>query len=177
MVIKRILFLALVSILGFSCSSKILFTQDLRQKLESSGIGLDEIQFYNAREITLYSSMKSEQLGVEGGKIKLNSGKEIEEVRIRQETPGVCEGQTGDKVTVAFEPGPGKTLTFFRNSYGKYQIYAPEWVKRRFGKIEYDGKTFFIQPEGNQTLLLVKKSQINKISRKYRTAKGVKIGG
>jgi hypothetical protein len=93
------------------------------------------------------------------------------------ETPGICTGSTGDKMMVNFEDGDGKALTFFKNSYGKYQIHADEWVKTRYGKITYDGKTFFIQPEGNQTLLLVKKSQINKITREARTAKGVKVGG
>lgn len=177
MALKRILFALGIVLMLSSCSSKMLFTHDVRLKLERAGIGLNEIQYYNANELNLRSQERTDNIGVEDGKIKMASGKDIEEVRIRTETPGICTGSTGDKMMINFEDGEGKTLTFFKNSYGKYQIYADEWVKTRYGKITYDGKTFFIQPEGNQTLLLVKKSQINKITREARTAKGVKVGG
>lgn len=177
MALKRILLIFGIAATLSSCSSKMLFTHDLRLKLEKAGIGLNEIQYYNAHELNLYSQERTDNMSVEDGKIKLASGNDIEEVRIKTETPGVCTGSTGDKMMVAFEQGDGKALTFFKNSYGKYQIFAEDWVKSRYGKITYDGKPFYIQPEGNQTLLLVKKSQINKVTREGRTAKGVKVGG
>lgn len=173
---KSLIFLFAISLMMSSCATKTFFTHDMRVQLESAGFDLSQIQFYNQKEINLHSAESNSEFGVDNaGKIRMASGKEIEEVRIPVNTPGVCINANANKMQVQFEPGDGKSLVFYKNSYGKYQIDAEQWVKRSFGKVTYDGKTFFIQPGGNQTLLMVKKSQINKITRKFRTAKGMKV--
>lgn len=152
----------------------MIFKEPLRKQLDEMGVPLSQIQFYNTDEIVLYRDVRSADVKVTAGKIKLRNGRYVEEVIIPANTPGVCESDETNKVKVHFEDGDERGLNFARNSKDSYQISAKEWVKKH-GKVEYDGKTFFIEPGGHLSLLYVKKSQLHAMKKKSRVAKGVRV--
>lgn len=155
-----------------ACSPKtIYFTQQTRAKIESSGINLKDIQYYNSHQIILQRNLSYEETKVASGKISIENGEFVEIITLNKKTPGVCESYTSNALDVSFENGENRKLRFIMNQEKNYQISAIEW-KNKFGKVSYDTLTYYIKPGGEKALLKVKKDNIFVYDKKERVIEG-----
>jgi len=165
----------LFSILLPSCSPKtIVFTQQIRQKVESDSLNINEVQFYNSHPIVLQRNLTYDETKIASGEIQFENGRYIEIIQIKKNTPGVCENAISNSLDVAFEAGDNRNLKFVLNPRKNYQISALEW-KDRFGKVTYDSLTYYLKPDSEKALLKVKRDHIFKLDKKERVAPGRKV--
>ena len=174
----RILTIVCATFILSGCATKVYFTDEIRKRIEGSGISLKQIQYYNNMQVTLKRELTSGKTNVESGKVKLEDGRYIHYIYLKPNTPGVCKTIYDNKLSIAFEEGSNKTLAFGKGKDEKsntpYQIFAIEW-KNNVGKVNYEGNTFYIQPGGGQAKLMIKKSVLNKIDIEKRKMKGVRL--
>lgn len=171
--ITQLIFLLLVS----GCAPKVYFTNDIRSRIENANIPLTELQYYNDRKVTLKRQLTSGTTEVKSGKVKLENGMYIHYIFLNPKTPGICKQIYDNKLGIAFESGSRNILAFGQSEEGSsdpYQIFAIEWVNG-IGRINYEGKDYYIQPEGGNAKLMIRKSVLNKIDVDKRRMKGLKI--
>jgi len=168
----------------FSCSSSkklakncVPFTRDLKLKLESSNINLNQVQFYVDQELVLSRNMGVQKVEVKSGLVKLKNGQYINEVIIPAYTPGVCSGIDNDKLMVSFEKG-NSTLAFGPGSgytFNDFVLYGTEW-KNGTAAVNYNSSKFRAScgscSDVASVTLLIKKKVFEKMDRKSRTLKG-----
>lgn len=167
----QIIGLLIIIMFASSCSKTILFTQVIRDKIQSDNIEIKEVQFYNSKKIMLQRNLSYEETRVAQGKIKFENGKFIELIIIKKNTPGVCENLGTNMLDVSFEAGENRKLRFMKNTRSHYQITALEW-KDKFGRVEYDTLNYYIAPGGDRALLKVEKDYVYKVDKKERIAPG-----
>ncbi len=171
----QLVFLALL--LFTACSPKtIYFTQQTRNKIESNGIKLKDVQYYNSHKIILQRNLSYEETKVASGKVSVENGEFIELIHLKRNTPGVCESFTSGSLDVSFEAGENRKLRFIQNEEKKYQISAIEW-KNKFGKVSYDTLYYYIKPGGEKALLKIRKDNIFKYDKQERVVKGRTVTG
>lgn len=157
------------------CSPKtIIFTQQIRQKVESDSLNINEVQFYNSHPIVLQRNLTYDETKIASGTIRFENGRYIEIIQIKKGTPGVCEKATHNSLDVAFEAGDNRILKFVMTPEKNYKISAIEW-KDRFGKVTYDSLTYYLKPGSEKALLKVKKDHFFKLDKKERIASGRKV--
>ena len=161
------------------------FTVSSKQEIEKAGVDLTQVQFYNSEEIVLARQISKEEIKVAEGKVRIENGKNIEEIIIPANTPGICELNDEKTLKVSFETGDGRSIPFLverRNDMvveGSYfKIGAKEWVRtnrgRRVGKLDYAGQVYNVV-RGTESRLMIDKAVLNKVERKTHVAKGRKL--
>lgn len=173
---KKVLLLILM-IVGFVpvfAQKKIPFTQEMRDRLEGNELSLRQVQFYISKEITLRRKSGKQDIKLDKGKIAYGDEKKDEIVVIPKETEGVCEDFTKKSVKVRFEEGVSRGLQFVRNQNNLFQIAADDWSTGN-GKVKYDTSYFYMDKEGANAILMVKKADIRKQTKKLNKAKGLKV--
>ncbi|MBW7847460.1 MAG: hypothetical protein H3C41_05165 [Bacteroidales bacterium] len=173
--IKQFIVIALLLMVSACASRKtIYFDQQIRKNIESYGIDLPDIQFYNSKKIVLARDLSYEETKVASGKIRFENGRFIEKIIIKKRTPGVCENFDDRFLEISFEHGDNTKLKFILDSKDYYRLSAMEW-KNRYGKIAYDTTVYYIQPGGEKALLKIKAEDIYRFDRKERVAPGRKL--
>lgn len=158
-----------------SCASKVFFNEDARMKLEKREIGLDELQFYNDKEMLLRRKTTSRQIAADGGVVSKTEGLRVQDLRIRRATACRVDSVAPNAIYIRFELGEGQVLKFYKNQFGYYQVWADRWYAGR-GNIVYGGKDYVVERIGNDCLLMVKNSQKFRDVTQKKTAKGVLVG-
>lgn len=183
---RYILPLLFITVVLSSCStSRLYLTVDTRKQIEKAEIALTQVQFFNSEEIVLIRQLSKEDIGVDKGRIRIENGRQVEEVIIPRNTPGVCELFDEKTLKVSFETGDGKQIPFLverRNGTvtedSHFKIGAKEWVTtsrgNKVGKVDYDGKVYTLI-RGLNSRLLIEKSTLNNVERDTRVAKGRKL--
>lgn len=93
-------------VLTTGCASYVPFTQELRNEHRLTGEDLRNLQFYNSHTITLRRELARGDRQVTGShKLLVIAGKQIEEVVIEKNTPGVLVGADDVALKVSFEEG------------------------------------------------------------------------
>ena len=88
------------------CSSFVPFTYELRAQHRLSEDEVKNLQFYSSHKITLRREVQSEDRQVTPGhRLRLLSGKSVEEVVIPAKTPGVAVRVSGRAISVSFTNG------------------------------------------------------------------------
>lgn len=88
------------------CSSFVPFTYELRAQHRLSDDEVKNLQFYSSHKITLRREVQSEDRQITPGhKLRLVSGKSVEEVVIPAKTPGVAVRVSQRAVSVSFTNG------------------------------------------------------------------------
>ncbi len=158
-----------------SCGAgKELFTQDVRERISSSGDDLvEKIQYYNDREIRLVYSSKSSSEKISGGKVKFKNGYYYYTVIIPKETPAVAKRIDSKALKVYFETGEDRYLVF--RNFNKDPHYQLGGSKESGNfTVQFEGKTF-VAETGGGTRLLFKKSEAVKKAENSRKVRGVKV--
>ena len=179
---KKLIPYALVPLLIFTagCTRKVIFTQQIREKAEHYKLDLRQVQFYIDRKVVIKRELDlNEAAGISGGKIVIENGKAINEVKIKKHTPGICENYGTDSLTISFEAGNGKSFIFGTRKYKEappsdfYIMYShPGEVHN--AEITYEGKTFYIE-EGTDAGLCIRRDEIFKYDKTKHIVKGRKI--
>jgi len=172
---KFIFLLALGSIFLSACSPKLTpFTENLRTTNRWSEEDLKKIQFYLSEDVKIRRQISDASTEIIRGEIKMENGKQIEEIIIPKGTPGVLTTMgSGDKLAIAFENGNERFLMFGPNERqdGRYTLRASEW-KNKMGKVKYGGKTYVTGSGDGYACLMVDLKKITDINVKSRVAKG-----
>jgi hypothetical protein len=162
-----------------SCgSSKVYFTSAIRNDVEASHQSLQKVQFYADRDIVLRRDMDIGETKVKSGVVKIENGHYVNIITLKKHTPGVCTIVKGNAIGVSFEQGDNKFLTFGKTKYANpedpYRILANDWVND-YGVIMYDGKQYYIQPQGTEAGIMIKTSVLKKSVVEEREMKGRKV--
>lgn len=177
------LFLFTIVALVSSCSQKVYFTKETKEKLEAKGVDLKKIQYYNSETVVLLREIKDEEIKVAEGKVRIENGKNVEEIIIKRNTPGVfAEANTSNAMMIQFEKGNNKILPFVpskdysgrRNIYELGSLDVVNSGGSRLAVVNYDDKKYSIV-YGSNAALLIDKSVLTKEERKTRVAEGVKV--
>lgn len=176
--LKNILPLFVIGLFLASCSPRLTpFTQRLYEESNWTKAELKRIQFYLSEDIKLKRSLSGGSSEIINGKIKIEDGREIEEVVIPKMTPGVFVFSPKEKrFAISFEDSDARFLMFGPNpkAGNRYVLLASEW-KGRTGKVKYDDKTWRVDANDAIANLLVDLKKVRKTSVSSRTAGGRKI--
>ncbi|MBP7822116.1 MAG: hypothetical protein KA010_04285 [Saprospiraceae bacterium] len=171
-----VIFIMFISLFS-ACSPQLSpFTENLYKSSSWSDEELSKIQFYLSDNIVLRRQITDGNSSIISGKIKIENGKEVEEVLIQKGTPGVFIKKKNDEVfAISFEKGD-KYLFFGPNPKrgGRYVLLATDWDKNK-GKVSYNDKVFYTLDESAMASLLVDLRKIDKINVKRHTASGRKV--
>lgn len=161
-----------------SCSSRLTyFTQDLQSRYRWSENELKKIQFYVSRDIVLKRELTGGSTDIVSGKIKIEDGRQIEEVVIRKGTPGAfIFSPKSERFAISFEESDNNYLMFGPSpKYSdRYVVLASDWDRRR-GEVTYGGKKWWVSSEAAYAALLVDLRKISKVDKKSRVVKGRKV--
>ncbi len=103
---------AVCALLSTGCSSLVPFTYELRAAHRLTDDEVKNLQFYSSHEITLRREVQSQDSQVTPGhKLRLVSGRSVEEVVIPAKTPGVATRVSPQMISVSFVSGT--SLDFF----------------------------------------------------------------
>jgi len=156
---KNAIILLLLLIISYSCTDKIVFTQDLRNSIEVKRLDLNKVQFYNSDEIVLRRELSRDSAMLAMGELKFEKGQIIDEVVIKRETPGTCEKYDKKSISIAFEEGEGKLIRFVKeeksNTYVLYMV--PD--AQNYGTLDFDSLRFYVRKGGANAKLLIKKDE------------------
>lgn len=176
--LKNILPLFLIGLFLASCSPRLTpFTQRLYEESKWTKAELKKIQFYLSEDIKLKRSLSGGSSEIINGKIKIEDGREIEEVVIPKMTPGVFVFSPKEKrFAISFEDSDARFLMFGPNpkAGNRYVLLASEW-KGRVGKVKYDDKNWRVDADDAISNLLVDLKKIRKTTVSSRTAGGRKV--
>jgi len=162
-----------------ACSPRLSdYTNRLQKSNNWSEDELRQIQFYLSSDIVLKRQIKEGSSEIVNGKIKMENGRQIEEILIPRKTPGVfLFSPKTERYAVAFEGNSENRFLMFGpnpKAGNRYVLLASDWDKRR-GKVTYDGKTFYVDSNSAFSGLQVDLRRIRKTKVNSRVAKGRKI--
>ncbi len=98
------------TVLGGCAARQVPLTAELRSEHRLSGDDVRRLQLYVSDDIKLRRELEEHGRTIEAGKLRLTSGKSIDEVVIPSKTPCVAQDVSSEAITVAFDDG--STLTF-----------------------------------------------------------------
>lgn len=174
-----VLLASLVVVLFSACSNNLsYFTEELNDRYRWTEDELKKIQFYVSQDIVLKREISGGDREVVSGKIKIEDGRQIEEVVIRKGTPGAyLFSPKEDRFAIGFEESSERYLIFGPSpKYSdRFVLLASDW-DRRSGNVSYDNKTWRVSSDDAYAALLVDLRKINKVDVNSRVAKGRKVG-
>ena len=168
-----------VLLFATSCSPRLSdYTTRLQNTNSWSEDDLRQIQFYLSSPVVLKKQIKEGSSEIINGKIKMENGRQIEEIVIPKGTPGIfLFSPKSERYAVSFEGnGEDKFLMFGPNpkAGNRFVLLASDWERRR-GKVTYSGKTYYVDSSSAYAGLQVDLRRIRKTKVSSRVAKGRKI--
>lgn len=176
---KKLLTTSILAILLFitSCGPQLVpFTTDVEYQTGLTKEQLKNVQFYNSAPIVLYREVNNDITQVYRGDIKMKNGRQVEQIVIPPNTPGVVVNGDAQRLGVSFEKGTDRYLVFGKNpkQSNAYTVLAKDW-KNGVGTVDYDGQPYSISRQSASTYLIVNIKRMRDLKVKSRTAKGRKI--
>ena len=176
---KYFFLLMVASIFFSSCATLVPFTTSLQKQYNLNDEDLNKVQFYNSDDILLYKDVSNTgRPTIEGGKIKVIDGREVEEITIKGLTKGVVisSDMNSKKMGVSFEINDNYFLSFGENPKfnNKFCLFASNW-SNNLGEVTYNGEKYNTPTQSGKVYLLVDVRKLQKLNTKTRVAKGRKI--
>ena len=176
--LKMMLGLMCVLLLG-ACNTHLKpFTEGMLKDNQWTENELKRIQFYLSEDIILRRQLTEGSTEIVSGKIKIERGEQIEEIRIKRGTPGVFLFKPKDNnFAIGFDSRSDKRyLTFGPNpkKQGQYVLLGSEW-KDRQGKVRYDNTYYFVNPDAVYAQILVDIRKIRRVEVSSQEAPGRKV--
>lgn len=138
---------------------------------------MKKIQFYVSQDVVLKRQLTEGSSEIISGKIKIENGREVEEVVIPKGTPGTLVLMPKEnRFAIGFEDGKDRYLMFGPSPKyeDRFVLLASEW-KNRVGEVTYDKKVYRVSNDAAYAALMVDLRKISKTSVNSRVAKGRKI--
>ena len=157
---KHILFLSAFALFTLaSCSPRLTpLTKNLRQENRWSENELSKIQFYLSEDLILSRQRNSGTTEIVQGRVRVENGRDIEEIIFKRGTPGVVLfTPKEDHLAIGFDArDDSKFLIFGPNpkQRGRYTLLASDW-KRYRGKVTYAGQTWEVSAANSDINLLL----------------------
>ena len=154
---------ALLTILATSCGPELVpFTTDLEFETGLTKAQLKHVQFFTSNTIILYREVNNNTTQVIKGDIKMMNGKQVEQIVIPPNTPGVVIDGNDNRLGVSFEKGSDRYLVFGKNPLhsNAYTPLAKDW-KNNVGTVQYGGKPFKINSESAASFLIVNTKRLH----------------
>lgn len=174
---KKILLFGLIAATLASCKNLVPYTNAMKNQHHWTNDQVKRIQFYVSHDIVLYHDVQEGSTQIEHGKIKTINGRKVQEIIIRQGTPGVVvEIPKENKMYVSFEISDDRYLSFGvnPNANDRYVLLASDW-NAGVGKVHYAGDEYYTNPESKYGYLMVDLRKIQKMEVSQRVAKGRKV--
>lgn len=169
----------IIAVFFSSCSRKIYFSTEVKNRVLATNTPLTKLQYYVDRDVELKRVITTGETKVSSGTIKVENGKSVQIIRLKKNTPGVCTGESGNNMLVSFEEGNNKNLVFAFPKNGTvknaYVLQVNAIDKNNVASINYDGKTYVVASKGVYAKLKVKKSVATKLKVKKSKMKGRKV--
>jgi hypothetical protein len=166
------------TLLMSSCSKEMVpFTTDIESETGLNKSQLQNVQFYISGPIVLYRELNQSITEVTRGEITMKNDKQVEQIVIPPNTPGVVINGNAERLGVSFEKGSDRYLVFGRNprQSNAYTLLAKNW-KNNEGIVEYDGREYKINTASASTYLVVNMKRFKDFNVSSRTAKGRTVG-
>ena len=162
-----------------SCAKELRpFTANILREGNWSDTELQKIQFYLSDDIVIRRKLTEGSSEITSGTIKIVKGEKMEEVRIPHGTPGVFLFRAkDDHFAIGFDGSSDKRYLMFGpnpKQRGTYVLLASEWQDRQ-GKVRYDDKFYFSNPDAAWANLMVDVKKIKHVEVSSNTVKGRKI--
>lgn len=176
----RILFAsAALSTLLASCAPSLTpFTQDLYDKHRWTDSELKKIQFYLSEDVILKRQMTRGESHITEGKIRLENGRRIEEIRIPSGTPGVLLFKPKEKrFAVSFESNDDDLYLMFGPNpkmRNRYALLASDWADDH-GKVHYNGNLYDVDTRSAFAALMVDMKRTGTTEYDSRRAEGRRV--
>jgi hypothetical protein len=150
---------AVLAVIMSSCSARLTpFTQDLYEKERWSESELKKIQFYLSEDVILSRQMVKGESQITAGKIRIENGRRIEEIRIPTGTPGVLLFMPREKrFAVSFEAHDDDLYLMFGPNpkmHNRYALLAREWDRDQ-GRVHYNGNLYDVDSRSAFASLMV----------------------
>jgi hypothetical protein len=177
--ISLIIFKLIISIFIVSCSSsKILFTQSLREEYDFTQDEIKNLQYYVSSTITLQRKLTTgERQITQNHQLRVKKGKYIEEVIVEPRTPGICTDVGDDWLSISFEEGSfldfGAVVNDVLTS-GPYNIYAESW-NGDIGTLDFNGKQFQAIKNSQNSSLMIDKESLSEVVQKRKVLPGRRL--
>jgi len=169
---------AVFGLIATSCGPKLVpFTGDFELETGLNKEQLKNVQFYNSGPIILIREINNNTTQVIRGDIKMKDDKQLEQIVIPPNTPGVVINSNPQRLGISFETGTDRYLVFGQNKHqsNAYTLLAKDW-QNGIGSVEYDGKQFKINTQTASTYLIVNTKRLKSLKVSSRTAKGRAVG-
>jgi len=170
--------ITVISVILSSCSPEMVpFTTDIEHETGLNKEQLQNVQFYVSGPIILYRELNNNITQVTRGEIKMTNDKQVEQIVIPPNTPGVVVTGNAERLGVSFEKGSDRYLVFGKNprQSNAYTLLAKNW-KNNEGIVDYDGQEFKINTASASTYLVVDMKRFKDLKVSSRTAKGRAVG-
>lgn len=170
--------LLLLAAMAGACKKYVPFTQSLYDEHRWTEAELKRIQFYLSHDIVLRRDLGSSNVQIIAGDIKIRDGRKVEEILIRQGTPGVYMfSPKENRLAVSFESGSNNRYLMFGPNPrvgNNYALLGAEW-DRQGGTVTYDGREYQVDATGALSNLLVNLKRARKVEVNSRVAGGRKV--
>jgi hypothetical protein len=174
----RVTILVLSVMTIVSCGKNLkYFTQDLYEEYGWTSKDLKKIQFYVSRDVVLYRRKSNRGTKIEGGQIKIERDRNVEEVIIKKGTPGVfVHSPKENRFAISFDNGRDQFLMFGPNSKakGRYLLLAKDWDSTS-GQVTYGGELYETSSESAYAALMVDIKKAGRTKYDSKTAGGKRI--
>ncbi len=176
---NKFIYILAISIVLTSCANLVPYSEALKNQYHLADADIPKIQFYNSDQIVLYKDVTNGGTpSVQGGKIKIVDGRQVEEITIKGLTKGIAlkNPLMGNNMGVSFEINDSYFLTFGENPKfnNKFCLLASNW-KNDIGEITYNGDKYRTPSASGKVFLMVNVKKLQKLDTKTRIAKGRKI--
>ena len=163
-----------------SCSPQYsYFTENLYEKQNWNQDDISRIQFYVSRDIVLTRAINEGETKISEGKIRIKNGRKVEQVVIKQGTPGVLVLMPKeDRFAISFEEDNEAYLMFGPNPKNddRFALLAQNW-ERDHGKVHYKGNVYDVDSESAYSALMVDLRKTGESEYQTRRVSGRTIKG
>jgi hypothetical protein len=155
------------------------FTESLYQKQKWTEADISRIQFYISKDIVLTRALTEGETKISEGKIQIKNGRKVEQVIIRQGTPGVLVLMPKEnRFAISFEESDDAYLMFGPNPKydNRFALLAQDWEREK-GKVHYKGNLYEVGSESAYASLMVDLRRIGDHEFQSRKAEGRLVKG
>ena len=154
------------------------FTQRLYEEQNWTESELRRIQFYLSEDIVLTRELTGGSSDITRGQIKIVNGRQVEQIVIRRNTPGVyLFSPKENRFAVSFEEGGERRYLIFGpnpRTGERYTLLASDW-NRSAGTVNYDGREWNVDSGDAFASLMVDLQRFRKQDVNTRVVGGRKI--
>ena len=169
-----------LALAGVACSPRLTpMSDDLRRENRWTERELGKIQFYLSEDIVLSRERRAGSTRIQGGRVRVENGRDIEEVVFKRGTPGVALFMPkDDQIAIGFDASRDDRYLMFGSNPkqgGDYTLLAKDW-KRYRGDVTYAGEVWQVSASAADVKLLMDIRKQGSTEYKRQSPAGRRVG-